>query len=208
MTTIMMAKKGRKFDYSNPNRNRSWRYRRLLGKCYRRRIRRQGSKRNSGSWKFIRRRFKGGGSDFGIRPCVDVHAHAVGQTPQGLDQLGGGAGDHLDVDVAPETELAPQERGRPDELGHSVVGAAPYRGAEEEALDVVAFVEGGRDLRDLPGREGGARHVVAAAVDAVGAVVDAVVGEQQFQQGHAAPVVAPGVADTRRAGAMKIKFSC
>ena len=135
-----------------------------------------------------------------LRGKLDVDAHAVGQAPQDIDQLVGGPGDDLGVDVAAEAELAPQQRDRSDEIEHGVVGAAPHRGTEEEPLDVVAPVEGGRDLRDLPRREGGARHVVAAAVDAVGAVVNAVVGEQQLQQGDAAPVVGPRVADARRAG--------
>ena len=58
-----------------------------------------------------------------LRGQLHVHAHAVGQMPQLVHELGGGAGHGLGVDVAAEAVLAPQERQRLDhELG-GVVGA-------------------------------------------------------------------------------------
>src|SRR5690606_40664857 len=53
----------------------------------------------------------------------------------------------------------------------------------------------------LGGGEARAAHVAAGAVDAVGAVVDAEVGQQDLQQRHAAPVGRVGVADAHALGA-------
>jgi hypothetical protein len=64
-------------------------------------------------------------------------------------------------------------------------------------LDVVAAVEVQREVHYLLHAEPRAAHVAAAAVDAVLAVVDADVGEQDLQQRHAAPVRRVAVADAR-----------
>ena len=73
-------------------------------------------------------------------------------------------------------------------------------GAEEEALDVVAPVEIERELHHFLGREARAAHVAGDAVDAVEAVVDAVVGEQDLQQRNAAAIGRVAVADAGAGG--------
>ena len=59
---------------------------------------------------------------------------------------------------------------------------------QEQALDVVALVEVDREVDHLLDGEAGAPHVARAAVDAVGAVVHAEVGQQDLEQRDAAAV--------------------
>ena len=67
-------------------------------------------------------------------------------------------------------------------------------------FDVVALVELEGEGDDLLDREAGARGVGGAAVDAIGAVVEAPVGQQDLQQRDAAAVGRIGVADAHAAG--------
>src|SRR5690606_7891906 len=67
--------------------------------------------------------------------------------------------------------------------------------------DVVALVEIQRQPDHLVGGEARAPHVAGHAVDAVHAVEDAEVGQQDLQQRHAAPVRRVRVADAHATGA-------
>ncbi len=130
---------------------------------------------------------------------LDVHGDAVRQPSQGVEKLGGGAGDGLGVDVAVEAVLLSEE---PEDLDHALaraVGPAEHPGAQEEPLDVVAAVEVHGELRELRRLERGRGVGVGAAVDAVGAVVGAGVGHEHLEQGHAAAVRREAVAAPRGA---------
>ena len=80
-------------------------------------------------------------------------------------------------------------------LLHRVVGIADDAGAEEESFDVIAPVKIERELDHFFRREARARHIARNAIDAVKAVVDAVVREQYFQQRHAAAIRRVAVAN-------------
>src|SRR4051812_2446296 len=80
--------------------------------------------------------------------------------------------------------LAETARDR-DHLLHGVVGIANYSGAEKQTLDIVSPVEIQRQFDDFVWLEARAGNSTRHAVDAVQAVVDAVVREQDLQQGNA-----------------------
>ena len=122
------------------------------------------------------------------------------QRPGLLDQPRAGLGDRLEVDVAGEAVVAAQRARDADQLLHRVVGRPHHAGREEQALDVVALVELERQRHDLLDGEARARRVRAAAVHAIGAVVEAPVGEQDLQQRDAAAVRRVGVADAGAGG--------
>ena len=126
---------------------------------------------------------------------LDIDAHAVGIVPGLSDEFGTGPGNAFQVDIAVEAVHRAQVAGHADHALHRVVGIADDARREEQPLDVVAAEKLDRQLGQLAGSEGGARDVVAAAVDAVGAVVDADVGEHDLQQRDAASVGREGVAD-------------
>jgi len=81
-----------------------------------------------------------------------------------------------------------------------VVGRLDDAGREEQALDVVALVELHREGHDLLDGEFRPGDVGRAPVDAIGAVEQAVVRQQDFQERDAAPVRRVGVADARPRG--------
>ena len=104
------------------------------------------------------------------------------------------------MDVAGEAVVAAQDAGDAQQLLHGVVGRLHHAGGEEQPFDVVALVELEGEGDDLLDREAGARGVGGAAVDAVGAVVKAPVGQQDLQERDAAAVGRIGVADAHAAG--------
>ncbi|MPL99232.1 hypothetical protein SDC9_45449 [bioreactor metagenome] len=132
---------------------------------------------------------------------LDIHAHPVGEEPESAEKGRRGAGDGLGVNVASETVLLPEDCRRPDELYHGVVRRTDDGGAEKEPFDIVSPVHLDGQVREFPGSEGGPRDVGAPPVHAVGAVENAVVGEQDLEQGDAPSVVGPAMADAAEGGA-------
>ena len=82
-----------------------------------------------------------------------------------------------------------------DHLLHRLVGAFHDGRAEKKPFDVVAAVEIHRQVHNLPRGKGCPLDGIGGAVDAVGAVVPAVVREENLQERYAATVVGPGVTD-------------
>ncbi len=87
-----------------------------------------------------------------------------------------------------------------DHLLHRVIGILDNAGAEKQAFDVIALVEFDGEENHFFRREAGARRVARNAVDAVAAIVDAVVGEQKLQQRDAAAIGRVAVADPHPVG--------
>ncbi len=65
----------------------------------------------------------------------------------------------------------------------------------EQSLDVVAPIEVERQLHDLVRRKARPLHIRRGPVDAVGAVINAEVGQQHLEQRDAAPIRRVGMAD-------------
>ena len=98
------------------------------------------------------------------------------------------------MDVAVEAVLFPQDPQRPDHQFRGIIRGAVHAGGEEQPLDVVPAVELDGEVRQLLRGEHGPLRLIAAAVDAVFAVIHAPVGHQHLQKGHASPVGGEGVA--------------
>ncbi len=108
------------------------------------------------------------------------------------------------MDVALKPVVAAQLFRGQDQLLHGVIGRADDPGGEEQALDVVALVELDRKGDDFLDREARSGDVRGAPVDAIGAIEQAVVRQQDFQQRHAAPVGRVGVANAVRGRAKPV----
>lgn len=131
---------------------------------------------------------------------LDVDADAVGVFASLVDELLGGFGDGFEVDVAAEVMVFAQGAGNLVDLLHGVVGVANDAGAEEEAFDVVTLVEVESELYHFLRSEARAWGVAGAPVDAVVAVVNTGVGEENLEEGDAASVGGVAVADSCSAG--------
>ena len=110
------------------------------------------------------------------------------------------------MNVTAEQLFGTQKFRNADELLHGVIGALDDAGAEEEAFDVVALVELSREEDDFFGSEAGARSVAGNAVDAVAAIVDAIVREKEFQQRDTAAIGGVAVANANAIGIPEAAF--
>ena len=129
----------------------------------------------------------------------DVDAEPVGEGAGFDEQFTRDAGDALEVDVAAEPVFGAELAGDRDQLLHGVFRGLDDAGTEEEALDVVAFIEVEGQVDDFVDGEAGAGRVARNAVDAVHAVEDAEVGEEDLEQRDAAAIGRVAVADAVRA---------
>ena len=114
------------------------------------------------------------------------------------------------MDIAAKAVVAAQLLRHQDHLLHGVVGRADDARGEKQALDIVALVELDRERHHLVDGELRPLHVGRAPIDAIGAVEQAVIGEQDLEQGYAAPVRRVGVADAgshRRTQAAHIRLA-
>ena len=130
----------------------------------------------------------------------DIDRHAVGVKPGLMDDLGVGLGDGLEMDIAAKIVFFPQDTSDFYHLLHRVIRAFHNARGKKQPLDVIAAVEGQREIDDLLRAETRARHVRALPVHAVMAVEHAMVGQQDLEQRDAAAVGRIGVADAHPLG--------
>ena len=134
------------------------------------------------------------GAKMALLLLSDFHALPVGQQSQLMGEARVCPGDCLVVDIPVEAVLRPEKAQALDHPLGGKIGVLQYRRGEKQTLDIVPPVKLDGQFRQLPGGEGGPGHVVGAAVDAVGAVIAAVVGVEHLQKGHTPPVGGEGVA--------------
>ena len=79
------------------------------------------------------------------------------------------------MDIAGEPVLHAKRAGDSDELLHGVVGAANDPRAEEQPFDVIAAVKLERERHDLVGRKARATDTARLAINAITAIVNAVI---------------------------------
>ena len=131
---------------------------------------------------------------------LDVHAQAIGIAPGFFDEQRVGVRNRLEVNVAAKQVDFAQLAGDAGKLFHGVVGRLDDAGAEEEAIDIIAAVKIHHQADYFLRLEAGAGHIAGAPVDAVLAIVDAEVCEQNLEQGHASAIRREAVADAHAGG--------
>ena len=130
---------------------------------------------------------------------LDVHTHSVGPAASLSQQLTRSTGNRLQVDVAIKVMNGTQVAHNGRQPFHRVVGIAHHPTRQEQPLDVVATIELHRDFLEFRNGECGTRDVVRPSIDAVGAVVFAIVCQHDLQQRDAAAVVGKRMADAHTA---------
>lgn len=133
----------------------------------------------------------GNGGDF------HVDAEAVGIQPGFVQDFGRRFRNGFEMDVAVKSMFFAQFFSNPHQAFHGVVGVFEDAGTQKQSFDIVAAVKAHGQIHHFIDRKRRARDVVAAAGSAISAVVDAMVGQQDFQQRYAAAVFGETVADAR-----------
>ena len=80
------------------------------------------------------------------------------------------------MNIPVETVFTAQQFRRLNQKFHGVIGAFIHRRRQEQALDIIAAVETDGEFADFFGRKRGAFYVGIAAVGAVPAIENAIVG--------------------------------
>ena len=111
-----------------------------------------------------------------------VDAETVGVKSGFVYQFATGTGNAFQVDIPVETVHQAQVFGDTHESFHGIVRIADNAGTEEQAFDIIATVKFHSQLYQFRYGKRGAREVVAAAVHAVGTIVDTIIGKHDFQQ--------------------------
>ena len=127
---------------------------------------------------------------------LDIDAETVGIKSCLIHQFAAGTGNALQMDISVETMDSAEVLGNAHQAFHRVIGITHHPTAQEKPFDVVAAIKLHGEVHKLGHRQRGTRQVVAAAVDAVGAVVDAIIGKHHFEQGNATAVLGKAVTDT------------
>ena len=110
-----------------------------------------------------------------------VYAQTVGIESRLVYQLATGAGNAFQMDVTVEPVYESQVFGNPHEAFHRIIGIPHYTRTQKKPFDVVAPIELDGEVHQFAHRERGTGNVVAAAVDAVGTIVNAIIGEHDFE---------------------------
>ena len=111
----------------------------------------------------------------------DVDAHAVGVASGLGHQFAAGTGNAFQMDISVETMDSAEVLGNAHQTFHRVIGITHHPTAQEKPFDIVAAIELHGEVYKLGHRQRGTRQVVAAAVDAVGTIVNAIIGEHDFE---------------------------
>ena len=108
------------------------------------------------------------------------------------------------MDVSAKPIFIAQDAQRFDQKLGRVIGTFQNARAYEQSFDVVAPIEGNRQIGELARGERDTSDVVARAVHAVGAVVDADVGHEHLQKRNTAPIGGEAVAASRGKGVSQL----
>ena len=127
-----------------------------------------------------------------------IDAEPVRQQGRLLDVSLAAAGQHLEVNVSSESEFFPQQPGGLNHLLSDAVLIPSSARGEKEPFDVVGPVKGmgypGQLFRSVG--EGFGFIATAGGIDAIAALVGAVVSEKGLEEAHASAVLGEGVADS------------
>ncbi|MOA00514.1 hypothetical protein D3C78_1198830 [compost metagenome] len=127
----------------------------------------------------------------------DIDRKTIRIKPRLLDQPGRRFGNGFQVDIAAKTMGNAQFTRHAHHLFHRVIGGADDAGGQEQPLDIVAPIKLQRQPNHFFWRKPRSLDIAGRAVDAIGAIIDAEIGQQNFQERNAAPVRRIGMADAR-----------
>ena len=101
------------------------------------------------------------------------------------------------MNITPKMILFPQLKQRLINLLHRIIRAMQNPGTQKQPLNKISAVKFHGQLTDLLRSEGSTNHIIGGTVHAVAAIIDALVGKQNLQQGDASAVRREAVTDSR-----------
>ncbi|EGF57491.1 conserved domain protein [Bacteroides fluxus YIT 12057] len=99
------------------------------------------------------------------------------------------------MDIAVEAVYCPQVLGHPDKTFHSIIRITYHTATEKQSFYIIAPVEFHGQVHKLTDRKSGPRKIIAATVDAIGTIIDAIVGKHHLEQRDATPVLGKAMAN-------------
>jgi hypothetical protein len=122
---------------------------------------------------------------------LDIDGHPV--RPSGCleYELRGGSRNDFEMDVASKALALPEGAGHVDKALHRGVGTPEDARGEKSTLYVVAAIKLNNEADEFLGLEGGAVGITGAAIGAVGTIVRADIGEENFEKGDTAAIGRP-----------------
>ena len=85
------------------------------------------------------------------------------------------------MDITVKTVHLPQIFGYTHKSLHCIVRITDHSGAKKQPFDIVTTVEFHRQLHQFRNGKGSAGKIVATTVDAIGTIVNAIIGKHDFQ---------------------------
>ena len=125
-----------------------------------------------------------------------VDAETVGIQPGFIHQFPARSGNAFQMDISVEAVHLTQIFRHAYQPFHCIVGTTDHTGTEKQAFDIVSPVKFNCQFHQFGHRQGGAGKIIAAPVDAVGTVVNTIIGQHDFEQGDAPSVFGKTVADS------------
>src|ERR1051325_7909186 len=104
------------------------------------------------------------------------------------------------MDVAAKQVLGSQPPGDGNDLLHGIIRTANDAGTEKQTFDVVAPVKIQRQLNNFFWSKPRARDIARDAVNAVKAIVDTIIREQNFEQRNTTPIRGVAVTNAGSSG--------
>ncbi len=138
------------------------------------------------------------------KPLLGWHLHVdrqpVSEKTRLMRQFRIGIRDRLEVNIPAKIMFFPQCPGDADQLFHRIVGRSDDAGGQEKSLNIIAAVKTKGQFDHFAHGEARPANVARPAIDAIVAIKDAAVGQQNLEQRYASPVRCVGMADAHAFG--------
>ena len=131
---------------------------------------------------------------------LHVGAEAIGPLSGFQHQSFRCAWNSFQVNISAEAVIDSKELGHAHQLFHRVIGTLNNARAEKQPFDVIPFVKFDGEEHNLFGGKPRPGSVAGDAIDAIAAVIDAIVCQQQLEQGNTASVRCIAVANPDAVG--------
>ena len=124
-----------------------------------------------------------------------IDTQTVGIQPRLIHQLTTGSGNTLQMDITVETMDSTKVFGYTHQPFHRIIGIAHHSATQKKAFNIIAAVELHCQVHKFADGKSGTRQIITAAVNAISAIVYAIVCQHHLQQRNAPPVFCKAVAD-------------